>query len=442
MSKLLRTPLRLLFVFALVIGLLPTAVFAQDEPADIVDTAVAAGDFSTLVAAVQAAGLVDTLKSEGPFTVFAPTDEAFAKLPAGTVESLLADPEGALTQILLYHVVPGKVMSGDLSDGLEAATAQGENVAFTIGDGTAMVNDANIVAADIETSNGVIHVIDTVILPPSIAAAPEATPEATEEAMEEATPEATEEPAAEAAAAEATPAPAEEAPAADIVDTAVAAGSFNTLVAAVQAAGLVDALKGEGPFTVFAPSDEAFAKLPAGTIDALLADPSGDLTQILLYHVVPSQVLAADVRDGMESGSLAGEVLRFSVQDGGVMVNDANVVATDVLASNGVIHVIDSVLLPPSIVEAAAAAEPMAESMAEATAEPMAESMAEATAEPMAESMAEATAEPMAESMAEATPDSMPVTGGETTPLLPLAVAGLALAALAGAAFVTAKRTA
>jgi uncharacterized surface protein with fasciclin (FAS1) repeats len=426
MSKLLRTPLRLLFVFALVIGLLPTAVFAQDEPADIVDTAVAAGDFSTLVAAVQAAGLVDTLKSEGPFTVFAPTDEAFAKLPAGTVESLLADPEGALTQILLYHVVPGKVMSGDLSDGLEAATAQGENVAFTIGDGTAMVNDANIVAADIETSNGVIHVIDTVILPPSIAAAPEAT----EEAMEEATPEATEEPAAEAAAAEATPAPAEEAPAADIVDTAVAAGSFNTLVAAVQAAGLVDALKGEGPFTVFAPSDEAFAKLPAGTIDALLADPSGDLTQILLYHVVPSQVLAADVRDGMESGSLAGEVLRFSVQDGGVMVNDANVVATDVLASNGVIHVIDSVLLPPSIVEAAAAAEPMAESMAEAT------------AEPMAESMAEATAEPMAESMAEATPDSMPVTGGETTPLLPLAVAGLALAALAGAAFVTAKRTA
>ncbi len=124
-----------------------------------------------LVAAVQAAGLVDTLKGDGPFTVFAPTDEAFAKLPAGTVDALLADPEGALKQILLYHVVPGKVLSSDLSDGMEAATVQGENVKFTLGDGKAMVNDANIVAADIETSNGVIHVIDSVILPPSVAAA-------------------------------------------------------------------------------------------------------------------------------------------------------------------------------------------------------------------------------------------------------------------------------
>jgi uncharacterized surface protein with fasciclin (FAS1) repeats len=420
MLKSLRTPLRLLFVFALVIGLLPTAVFAQDEPADIVDTAVAAGSFSTLVAAVQAAGLVETLKGEGPFTVFAPTDEAFAKLPAGTVEALLADPEGALTQVLLYHVVPGKVMSGDLSDGLEAATAQGENVTFTIGDGTAMVNDANIVAADVEASNGVIHVIDTVILPPSIAAAAAATPEATEEAMEEATPVATEE-AMEEAAAEATPMPAEEAAAADIVDTAIAAGNFTTLVAAVQAAGLVDALKGEGPFTVFAPTDEAFAKLPAGTIDALLADPSGDLTQILLYHVVPGKVMAADVSDGLEAATLQGKPIKVSIRDGQVFINDAQVVATDIETSNGVIHVIDSVILPP----ADEAAGDMA--AAEATAEPM----AEATAAPAEEA-----------AMAEATPDSMPVTGGETTPLLPLAVAGLALVALAGAAFVTGKRAA
>jgi len=141
----------------------PTA--AATEAADIVDTAVAAGSFDTLVAAVQAAGLVDTLKSDGPFTVFAPTDEAFAKLPAGTVESLLADPE-ALANILLYHVVPGKVMAADVTDGLTADTLNGAPVSFHVADGV-MINDANITATDIEASNGVIHVIDTVILPPT-----------------------------------------------------------------------------------------------------------------------------------------------------------------------------------------------------------------------------------------------------------------------------------
>ena len=199
MKKVVHTHLRWLFVVALVLGLLPAAALAQDAPADIVDTAVAAGDFNTLAAAVQAAGLVDALKGEGPFTVFAPTDAAFAKLPAGTVETLLADPEGALKQILLYHVVPGKVMAADLSEGLSAATLQGEDVTFTLADG-AKVNGANIVAADVEASNGVIHVIDTVILPPSLAAAAAEAP-AEEAAAAEATPAAAEEPAAEAAPA-------------------------------------------------------------------------------------------------------------------------------------------------------------------------------------------------------------------------------------------------
>jgi uncharacterized surface protein with fasciclin (FAS1) repeats len=139
-----------------------------DESAmmDIVDTAVAAGSFETLVAAVQAAGLVDALKGEGPFTVFAPTDEAFAALPEGTLEALLAEPEGDLTSILLYHVIPGKVMAGDLSDELMAETLQGTSVEFTLGADGAVINDAMIVTTDIETSNGVIHVIDAVILPP------------------------------------------------------------------------------------------------------------------------------------------------------------------------------------------------------------------------------------------------------------------------------------
>ncbi len=137
-------------------------VFAQD--ADIVDTAVAAGSFTTLVAAVEAAGLVETLKGEGPFTVFAPTDEAFAALPEGTVDALLADP-AALAAILTYHVIPGAVMSTDLTEGMTAATVNGAEVTITL-EGGAKINGANIVQADIATSNGVIHVIDQVILPP------------------------------------------------------------------------------------------------------------------------------------------------------------------------------------------------------------------------------------------------------------------------------------
>ena len=133
---------------------------------DIVDTAVGAGSFTTLVAAVQAAGLVDTLKGAGPFTVFAPTDEAFAKLPAGTVDDLLKPENKAkLTAILTYHVVPGKVMSGDLSNGMKAATVQGAEVTIMT-EGGVKVNDATVVTPDIAASNGVIHVIDSVIMPP------------------------------------------------------------------------------------------------------------------------------------------------------------------------------------------------------------------------------------------------------------------------------------
>ncbi|MCS6827207.1 MAG: fasciclin domain-containing protein [Caldilinea sp.] len=377
MKERTRRILQLLLALLLVVGAAPlTPAFAQD--ADIVDTAIAAGDFNTLVTAVQSAGLVEALKGEGPFTVFAPTDEAFAKLPPEVLQAALDDPEGLLTQVLLYHVVAGKVMASDLSDGLEVATLQGESVKFTLGDGVAMVNDANIVAADIEASNGVIHVIDSVLLPPSVIAAAAAAEEAAEPV--------------------ATPAPTEEL--ADIVDTAVAAGSFNTLVAAVQAAGLVDALRGAGPFTVFAPTDDAFAKLPAGTIDALLADPTGDLTQILLYHVVPGKVMSTDLSDGLEASTLQGGTVVFTLGDGGAKVNDANIVAADIEASNGVIHVIDSVLLPPA-----------AES----------ESVAEATP----------------------TPALLPVTGGEPgSGLNVLLATGLLLLAIVGFAFAWRRRPA
>ena len=279
--------------------ILPPSMTAEAKK-DIVDIAAADGRFTTLVAAVQAAGLVDTLKGEGPFTVFAPTDDAFAKLPAGTLETLLK-PENKqqLTNILLYHVLPGKVMASEVKDGLIADTALGTSVFFKVDMGKAYINEAQIIITDIEASNGVIHVIDTVILPK------------------------------------------------DIVDVAVF-NQFNTLVAAVQAAGLVDALKGEGPFTVFAPTDEAFAKLPAGTLDNLLKPANKkQLTDILLYHVISGRVLAEDVVKLQQADTALGKPVTIKVQDGKVYINDAQVILTDIKTTNGVIHVIDTVLLPP-----------------------------------------------------------------------------------------------
>ena len=145
--------------------MLAAPAFADGHAKDIVDTAVGAGSFTTLVAAVQAAGLVDTLKGAGPFTVFAPTDEAFAALPAGTVEDLLKpENKDKLVAVLTYHVVPGKVMSTDLTNNMTAATVQGQNVTIMT-EGGVKVNGANVVSADIAATNGVIHVIDAVILP-------------------------------------------------------------------------------------------------------------------------------------------------------------------------------------------------------------------------------------------------------------------------------------
>jgi len=156
---------RALFAAAVAAPLALSSVAAK--AADIVDTAVSAGQFETLVAAVKAAGLVDTLKGEGPYTVFAPTDEAFAKLPAGTVEDLLKpENKDKLVAILTYHVVPGKVMSGDvLNKQVKAGTVEGSELSINALNGGVSVDEAKVIQADIETSNGVIHVIDTVVIP-------------------------------------------------------------------------------------------------------------------------------------------------------------------------------------------------------------------------------------------------------------------------------------
>ena len=165
MRKMEKAMLRKFTLATAAAALIGTTAWAMGNDKDIVDTAVGAGTFETLVAAVTAADLVDTLKSEGPFTVFAPTDEAFAALPEGTVENLLKpENKDQLVAVLTYHVVPGKVMSTDLQDDMEAATVQGTTVVIDLDDGV-KVDNANVVTADIETSNGVIHVIDAVILP-------------------------------------------------------------------------------------------------------------------------------------------------------------------------------------------------------------------------------------------------------------------------------------
>ncbi len=512
-----------LLSFAALLILTITPAFAQDQ--DIVDIAVADGRFTTLVAAVTAADLVDTLKGEGPFTVFAPTDDAFAALPAGTVEGLLGDIP-ALTNVLLYHVVSGAVPAETVVTLESATTVQGNDVSIAVTDAGVVINDTvNVIITDIMASNGIIHVIDAVLLPPAsgMSAEMEAqnmveirvahfspdTPAvdvfvdgaAAIEGLEFPTitdwiqlpagtyniavapagagidaaaigPADFDLPAGEFITVAAigsleagTLAPQvliedyneipegsarvgvfhaiEDAPAVDvwagggvlipslaypgtvgnndgffivdvpagvydilvapagatepvvleltatsleadtnyfvaavgtlenpsvalaatspmmddmmmeddmmadtIVDIAIADGRFTTLVAAVTAADLAGTLSGEGPFTVFAPTDDAFAALPEGTVEGLLADIPA-LTDILLYHVVDGAVLAETVVTLESATTLQGSDVSITVNDEGVFLNDdIQVIITDIEASNGVIHVIDGVLLP------------------------------------------------------------------------------------------------
>jgi transforming growth factor-beta-induced protein len=296
----------------------PTAAPTQPptpEPQTIVDIAQADGNFSTLVAALDAAGLVDTLQGEGPFTVFAPTDAAFAKLPAGTVETLLGDIP-TLSNILLYHVASGKLMAAEVAGMESLPMLSGQDAKISVDGNIVKINDAQIVTTDIEASNGVIHVIDSVILPS------EESPQA----------------GADSGMAEMG----------SIVDIAAANENFSTLVTALQAAGLVETLQGDGPFTVFAPTNDAFAALPAEALDSLLADPEA-LTNVLLYHVVPAKAMAADVVNLPYADTALGQPVLFKMDGDQVMVNDAAVTTADLEASNGVIHVIDKVLLPPTM---------------------------------------------------------------------------------------------
>ena len=280
-----------------------TQLVAHVEPTrDIVETALEAGNFNTLAAALRAGELVGALQGEGPFTVFAPTDAAFAALPEGTLESLL-EPEnkGLLQAILTYHVVAGAVPAEDVVELDFAATLNGQRVDIVTSREGVSIDGAKVTTTDIRCTNGIIHVIDTVLLPNTN----------------------------------------------DIVETAVEAGSFKTLAAALKAADLVGALQGEGPFTVFAPTDAAFAKLPAGTVESLLKPENLDqLKSILTFHVVPGRIYADQAVEAGKATTLQGQKLPIQVVDGKVKIGDSFVVSADIETTNGVIHVIDSVLLP------------------------------------------------------------------------------------------------
>jgi uncharacterized surface protein with fasciclin (FAS1) repeats len=325
---------------------------ATEESTTVLDLAVEAGQFSTLVAAIEAAGLQDTLAGEGPFTVLAPTnqafDEAFAALGI-TAEELLADTE-TLTKILTYHVLPVEADSQLIAslDGESVATVNGQEVSIAVVDGEIVIDEtATVVSADLAADNGIVHVINAVLLPPDVAEMLSAAP------MEDTTTTTTT--TTTTAAPETTTTTEAALPTiAEIVAEAAAGdpAEFTVLLAALETAGLVDALNGEGPFTVFAPTDAAFADLLEAldiTAEELLA--RDDLGDILLYHVVSGEFPAEAVIEAAPITDLPtlneNATLNIDVVDGSVVVNEsATVITADVFASNGVVHVIDAVLIP------------------------------------------------------------------------------------------------
>jgi transforming growth factor-beta-induced protein len=302
----MKTKLKIIPALLIAASLLFTACNDDETPVmeskNIVEMAADAGNFSILIEAAQKAGLAEFLSTENNLTVFAPTDAAFAALLSDLgLSSLDEVPVADLTQILTYHVIGAKVMSTDLSTGYVPTLASFDSspvsMYVTVGNTVSINGSVSVTTADVEAENGVIHVVDKVILPPTV------------------------------------------------VNIALANENFTTLVQAVVKAGLVDALSAEGPFTVFAPTNAAFdalfAQLGISGVDDLTAE---QLIPILTYHVVPGNVVSTELSSG-EVGTLNGQNLSVDLS-AGVKINSSEVIAADIQGSNGVVHVIDQVLLP------------------------------------------------------------------------------------------------
>merc|ERR1719163_1161470 len=285
---------------------------------DIVQLAAATKDLSTLVTAVKAAGLVSTLEGKGPFTVFAPTNEAFAKLPKTALDYLL-DPHNKadLAKVLTYHVVASAVKASDLKNGESIKTVEGTSVTASVSKSGVKINDSNVTTADVLASNGVVHIIDSVLLPKDL-----------------------------------------KLPTTSVVGLAAATKDFSTLVTAVKAAGLVDTLSAEGPFTVFAPTNEAFARVHPYALKKLLSNKSL-LTKVLTYHVLPQRVYADEIECHSTQKTVEGAHLYFETYKGKVYINHyASVVQADIEGSNGNVHAINRVLFPLGMLESLMVDEP------------------------------------------------------------------------------------
>ena len=325
----MRKSIAALVVVAIAVAGLTGIATAQSTASskNIVQTAVAAGKFKTLVSLVKQAGLAGTLSAPGNLTVFAPTDQAFANLKKSNPElfAKVASDKKLLQAVLTYHVVgkriPAAAATAAAKKGLKVKTVQGEQIALSFKHGRIVLNGtARVVIPDVNASNGVIHAVNAVLVPPSLlqAAAP--------------------------------------APTKSIVEIAIGNPSFSTLVSLVQKAGLVEAISAAGPFTVFAPTNEAFdklAKAAPATYAAVLADPKL-LTKVLTYHVVSGAIKSGQaIEVAKQNGTvnpLEGEPISLSIKDGKLTLNgSATVVTADILATNGVIHVIDTVIVPPSL---------------------------------------------------------------------------------------------
>ncbi len=301
-NKAMRVTLSLAVMFSIAVGLMPRT--DAQELQTITEIVVADDEnFSTLEAAVIAAGLDATLAdTDADFTVFAPTNAAFDALPEGTLDTLLMpENQEMLVDLLTYHVVEGSAMAADLSDGMRIETLNGKYLDVMINGENVMIEGATVTLTDVMASNGVIHVIDAVMSPMD-----------------------------------------------NIVETAVGTESLSTLVAAVTAAELVGTLSDEGvEYTVFAPSNAAFDALPEGTLDTLLMPENvAQLTDILLFHVVVGNVMSTDLSDGMMVETVQGQELEVSIDGDTVMIGDATVTMADIETSNGVVHMIDTVLIP------------------------------------------------------------------------------------------------
>ncbi len=274
----------------------PTTTAAQGT--DIVGTALLSGVFTELAGGVVSANLVDTLRSPGPFTVFAPTDAAFAKLPDAVLKAVQTNP-ALFKTVLTYHVVPGKLNVAALQPG-KLTTVSGEDLTITKEGAVTYVNGNAIAKADAAASNGIIHVMGDVLVPPI----------------------------------------------GDIIKVATTLPGFTTLAKLVTQADLVKTLQSAGPFTVFAPVDAAFAKLPAATVTAVTSDPKL-LAKVLTYHVVAGKLSTSDLKEG-KLKTVAGVDLTITKKDGQTFIDGKPIAVANVEATNGIIQVMGDVLVPAS----------------------------------------------------------------------------------------------